>query len=66
MAEKEFIEKYIRTMTPVLIQGCDFEWLKTVDLNLPSAAKVSSSINYYIFQYLNYNRYNQNNMLGSQ
>ena len=65
MAEKEFVEKYIRTMTPVLIQGCDFEWLNTVNLNLPSAAKVSTSINYCIFQYLN-NDYNQYNMSGSQ
>ena len=40
MPEKEFIEKYIRTMTPVLIQGCDFEWLNEMNFSLPSATKV--------------------------
>ena len=40
MSEKEFVEKYVRTLTPVLIQGCDFEWLNEVDLSLSSAVKV--------------------------
>ena len=40
MTQKEFVEKYVRTSTPVLIQGCNFSWLDNVDLDLPSAAKV--------------------------
>ena len=44
MPEKEFVEKYVRTMTPVLIQGCDFEWLNTVNLSLPEATKVRVNV----------------------
>ena len=40
MTQKEFVKKYVRTSTPVLIQGCNFNWLDDVELNLPSAAKV--------------------------
>ena len=40
MTQKEFVEKYVRTSTPVLIQGCNFNWLDDVDLDLPSATKV--------------------------
>ena len=46
MSEKEFVDKYVRTMTPVLIQGCDYGWLKNINLTLPGAAKVSKL--YYI------------------
>ena len=42
MTQKEFVEKYVRTSTPVLIQGCNFNWLDDVDLDLPSATKVKS------------------------
>ena len=41
MTQKEFVEKYVRTSTPVLIQGCNFNWLDDVDLDLPNAAKVN-------------------------
>ena len=40
MPQGEFIEKYVRTLTPVLIQGCDFKWADKLNLSLPSAAKV--------------------------
>ena len=41
MTQKEFVEKYVRTSTPVLIQGCNFNWLDDVDLDLSNAAKVN-------------------------
>ena len=40
MTQKEFVEKYVRTSTPVLIQGCNFNWLDDVGLDLLSATKV--------------------------
>ena len=45
MPEKEFVENYVRTMTPVLIHGCDFNWLNTNDHSLSGAAKVI--VNHY-------------------
>ena len=40
MPEDEFIEKYVRTMTPVIIHGCDYSWLNQLDLSLDGVTKV--------------------------
>ena len=40
MPEKEFIEKYVRTKTPVLLHGCNFNWLQQNKFSLSNAAKV--------------------------
>ena len=41
MPEKDFIEKYVRTRTPVVLHGCDFNWLQKSDFSLSNVAKVN-------------------------
>ena len=41
MPENDFIEKYVRTRTPVVLHGCDFNWLQKSDFSLSNVAKVN-------------------------
>ena len=41
MPEKDFIEKYVRTRIPVVLHGCDFNWLQERNFSLSNVAKVN-------------------------
>ena len=41
LTEAEFIEKYVRTGTPVILQNCQgYEWIQKYDFTIEKLAKV--------------------------
>ena len=41
LTESEFVEKYVRTGTPVILQNCQgYEWIQKYDFTIEKLAKV--------------------------
>ena len=41
LTENEFVEKFVRTRTPVILEDCSgYEWLQKYDFSLGNIAKV--------------------------
>ena len=42
MTEDEFVEKFVRTGTPVILEGCSgYKWMEKHDFSLKNIVKVS-------------------------
>jgi hypothetical protein len=45
ISESEFVEKYVRTMTPVIITGCDYKWFqKRFDTTVSGIVRVRKQL----------------------
>jgi len=44
VSREEFVERFVRTMTPVVLVGCDYAWLENGrDLSVEAVAKVKAT-----------------------
>ncbi len=41
-SRQEFVEKFVRTQTPVIIQGCKYEQFEEFDLSVEAVTKVKN------------------------